>query len=168
MVKGASVKYTLVYIASIVAVNFGFVHVPLLPTPFGDMWPPMSLAVGLVFVLRDFAQREIGHWVLVAMLIGAALSYVMATPIIAVASLVAFSISELVDWALYSFTKRPFKDRILISSIISTPIDSAVFLGMIGLLSATSVTLMTLSKLLAAAVIYLGIKNTYQSSLVEK
>src|SRR5690606_40392935 len=55
--------------------NVGFVHVPLI-----HGWPPMSLAVGLVFVLRDFAQREVGHKVLFIMLIGAAISYLMASP----------------------------------------------------------------------------------------
>jgi queuosine precursor transporter len=48
--------YTLLYLASIVLINIGFICVPLI-----HGWPPMSLAVGLVFVLRDFAQREIGH-----------------------------------------------------------------------------------------------------------
>ena len=32
----------------------------------------MALIVGFVFVVRDFAQREVGHRVLLAMLAGAA------------------------------------------------------------------------------------------------
>ena len=88
-------KFTLSYIAAIVLVNMGFIYIPMIPI-LGEMFPPMSLVVGAVFILRDFAQREIGHKVLGAMLIGAGLSYIMADPFVAWASLVAFAISELV------------------------------------------------------------------------
>ncbi|MGF1461587.1 MAG: VUT family protein [Maricaulaceae bacterium] len=40
----------------------------------------------------------------------------------------AFAISEIVDWAVYTFTKRPLSQRILLSSAFSAPIDSTVFL----------------------------------------
>jgi hypothetical protein len=61
-------KYTISYIILIVLINIGFSFVPLVPV-FGEMFPPLSLAVGLIFVARDFAQREIGHKVIGAMLI---------------------------------------------------------------------------------------------------
>ena len=147
-------KYTAIYIVLIVLVNWGFTVTPLIPLPTGDMFPPMSLVVGFVFVSRDFAQREIGHSVIVAMLVGAVLSYFMADPYVALASLVAFSISEGADWAIYTWTKKPFAQRILLSSIASTPIDSAVFLAMIGHLSATAVVVMTLSKMIGAIIIW--------------
>lgn len=147
-------KYTAIYIVLIVLVNWGFTVTPLIPLPTGDMFPPMSLVVGFVFVSRDFAQREIGHSVIVAMLVGAVLSYFMADPYVALASLVAFLISEGADWAIYTWTKKPFAQRILLSSIASTPIDSAVFLAMIGHLSATAVVVMTLSKMIGAIIIW--------------
>ena len=125
-------KYTIAYITSIALINIGFVYVPLIPF-YDTMYPPMSIVVGLIFILRDFAQKEIGHRVFIAMLIGAFLSYIMANPYIAVASLVAFLVSETVDWGVYSFTKKPLHQRILLSSLISTPIDSAIFLSMIGI-----------------------------------
>lgn len=146
--------WTALYVLSIVAVNWGFSFVPLVPLPTGEMWPPMSLAVGLVFVLRDFAQREIGHKVLLAMLFGGALSYIMADPYVAIASVVAFAVSELADWALYTFTGKPFHQRVLLSSAVSTPIDSAIFLTMIGAFSVSGVVAMTLSKMLGALAIY--------------
>ena len=151
-------KYTIAYIVSIVLVNIGFVYVPMIPM-FGEMFPPMTLIVGLVFILRDFAQREIGHGVLGAMAIGAILSYIMADPFIAIASVVAFGISELVDWAVYTYTKRPLKQRILLSSAIGTPIDSAVFLTMIGFFNPIGFILMTLGKMIAALIIWWGIKD---------
>ena len=151
-------KYSLAYILSILAVNYGFSLVPPVPL-LGEMWPPMSLAVGAIFVLRDFAQREIGHRVIIAMLIGACLSYVMADPLVAVASVVAFLVSETADWAVYTYTKKPVKQRILLSSAIGTPIDSAIFLAMIGYFSIGGVALMVASKMVAALAVVKIIKK---------
>jgi uncharacterized PurR-regulated membrane protein YhhQ (DUF165 family) len=149
-----AIRFTILYVALIVLVNWGFTVVPLMPLPGGEMWPPMSLVVGLVFVARDYAQREIGHKVIIAMLVSAALSYVMANPFVAVASLSAFLISEFADWAVYSFTRRPFSQRVLLSSVIGTPLDSAVFLAIIGHFSLVGVVAMTLSKMLGALAVW--------------
>ena len=151
-------KYTIAYIVSIVLVNIGFVYIPMIPM-FGEMFPPMTLIVGLVFILRDFAQREIGHKVLVAMGIGAMLSYIMADPFVAIASVVAFFISEMVDWAVYTYTKRPLGQRILLSSAIGTPIDSAVFLSMLGFFSPVGFLLMVIGKMVAAVIIWWRIND---------
>ena len=145
---------TFVYIALVVLVNWAFTVVPLVKLPGGTMWPPVALLVGFVFVARDFAQREIGHYVLVAMAIGLGLSYFMAGPEVAIGSAAAFLISELADWAVYSFTRRPLSERILYSSIIGTPIDSVVFLGMVGFLSLAGAVAMTTSKLLGALIVW--------------
>mgnify|MGYP003676898736 FL=1 len=145
-------KYSIAYIVSILLVNVGFTLVPPVPL-LGEMWPPMSLAVGAIFVLRDFAQREISHRVIIAMLIGATLSYFMADPFVAIASLVAFLVSESADWAVYTYTKKPLKQRILLSSAIGTPLDSAIFLAMIGYFSIGGVILMVVSKMIAALLV---------------
>ena len=147
-------KYTIAYVVFIVLVNWGFSVVPLVEMWNGEKWPPMSLAVGLVFVLRDFAQREIGHRVWFAMGAAGVLSYLMADPFVALASVIAFAISEAAAWALYSYTQKPFAQRILLSSLVSTPLDSAVFLGVIGHLSWAGVIAMTLSKMVAALVVW--------------
>jgi len=146
--------YTLGYVALIVLVNWGFTVVPLVDLPGGEKWPPMSLVVGFIFVARDFAQREIGHRVILAMLVAGVVSYIMADPYVAMASVTAFLISEFADWAVYSFTGRPFSQRILISSAISTPIDSAVFLAMIGHFSIPGAVIMTASKMLGALAVW--------------
>ena len=143
-----------VYIALIVLVNWAFTVVPLVKLPDGTMWPPVALIVGFVFVARDFAQREVGHYVLVAMAVGVAISYAMAGPQIAMASAAAFLISELADWAVYSFTGRPLSQRILFSSILGTPVDTVIFLSMIGFFSVTGAVVMTASKLLGALIVW--------------
>jgi|TARA_R110000744_G_scaffold130904_6_gene238739 hypothetical protein len=146
-------KYTLAYIVLIVVVNYGFSVVPLIPF-MGEMFPIMSLVVGLIFVSRDFAQREIGHRVILAMIVAAGISYVMADPFVAIASLAAFTFSELADWTIYTFTKKEFKQRVLISSAVATPVDSVIFLTMIGHFSITGAVLMTASKMIGALVVW--------------
>ncbi len=147
-------RYTLLYVALIVAVNFLFSVVPLVELPGGTQWPPVALLVGFVFVARDFAQREIGHKVLLAMLVGVVISYFMADPFVAMASAAAFLISEMADWAVYTVTKRPLSERILYSSFLGAPIDSAVFLGMLGFASVPGVALMSASKLVGAFIVW--------------
>ena len=56
---------------------------------------PMSFAVGLIFVVRDYAQRAVGHWVIAAMLAAGVLSWWMADPFVALASVAAFAVSSL-------------------------------------------------------------------------
>ena len=142
------------YVLLIVAVNFGFSVVPLVALPWGDMFPPMALVVGFIFVVRDFAQRKVGQWVIPAMLVGGIISYFMADPFVAIASVTAFLVSEAFDWAVYTWTKTTFHHRILISSAVSTPVDSAIFLQMIGHFSWSGAAIMTASKMLAALAIW--------------
>jgi uncharacterized PurR-regulated membrane protein YhhQ (DUF165 family) len=163
IIRPAALFLTALYIALIVLVNWLFTVVPPVDMGGGDMWPPVALIVGLIFVARDFAQRAIGHWVLVAMLIAAVLSYYLADPFVAVASVAAFAISELADWLVYSFTKKTFAQRILFSSILATPIDSVVFLGILGWLSAPGVLAMTASKMIGALIVWNMVRHRMES-----
>jgi uncharacterized PurR-regulated membrane protein YhhQ (DUF165 family) len=144
------------YVALILLVNLMFSWIPLIETPIG-MLSPTALVVGIVFVARDYAQRAIGHWVLAGIVVGAALTWWLADPFVAYASVAAFVASEITDWLLYTVTKKPFYKRVWISSLISTPIDTAVFLFLISQVHIGTFILMVLSKLVAAAVIwYIG------------
>lgn len=145
---------TIAYILMIVGVNYAFTVLPLIALPGGSVLPAATFLVGAIFVMRDFAQREIGHWVLAAMFAAGVLSYWLASPEVAVASVAAFLVSELVDWAVYSFTRWPFPQRIILSSAVSTPIDSAVFLFAIGHLSMAGVVIMTAAKMVAAIIVW--------------
>lgn len=158
-------RFTALYIALIVAVNYGFSVVPLVELPGGVMWPPMSLVVGFVFIVRDFAQREIGHRILFAMAIGVGLSYVLADPYVAMWSAIAFMVSELADWAVYTFTKRPMSERVIFSSILSAPLDSAVFLIGLGIATPLAVGAMSASKLLGAIVVWALMRRREQQGI---
>lgn len=151
--------HAVVYIATVILVNYAFDVVPLQVLPGGELWSPVSLVVGFTFVIRDFAQREIGHWVLPAMLLGGVASWYMATPAIAVASVTAFLMGEFFDWAVFTITKKPFSQRILLSSVVGTPIDSAVFLAMVGIVSIPGIIVMTLSKMVGAFIVYLLVRR---------
>jgi queuosine precursor transporter len=152
------------YVAAVVLVNWLFSVVPMVITPWGDPWSVAAIVVGLVFIVRDYAQRAIGHWVLLGTAIGIAISYVMADPRVATASAAAFAASELSDWAIYSITKRPFAERVLLSSLVAVPIDTLVFLGGIGGLTATGFVVMCLSKLVALAIIVPRVRATPQTA----
>ena len=148
------IPYTALYIALIALVNWAFVVVDPIRLPGGVIWPPMTIFVGFVFVIRDFAQREIGHYVLAAMGVGVVLSYFMAGPNVAAASALAFLISEMADWAVFSFSRMSLSQRVLWSSVISTPIDTFVFLSMLDFFSITGAAVMTLSKLVGAVIVW--------------
>jgi hypothetical protein len=89
---------------------------------------PLTMVTGMVFVIRDFVQREMGHRVLVLMAIAVAWSFFYAWPVIALASGIAFAISEGVDWLMFTFTKYRLSTRILLSSAVAAPVDTTVFL----------------------------------------
>lgn len=89
---------------------------------------PMTMVTGLVFVIRDFVQRNMGHRVLFVMVLAIAWSFYYAWPVIALASGLAFAISETVDWLLFTFTKYKLSTRILLSSALAAPLDTTVFL----------------------------------------
>jgi len=151
-------KYAMLYIAAIVIANIGFTYLPMIPLPGGEMFAPMSFLVGFIFVIRDFAQKELGHKVLAAIVVGIGLSYILADPFVAVASAVAFAISEMADWLIYTVTKRSLRDRILISSAVSTPLDSAVFMLMLGFFSWYGFAVMVASKMLGAGIVWARLK----------
>lgn len=150
------------YISLIVGVNWLFEVTPLVELPGGELWSPAALVVGFVFVVRDFAQRRIGHNILWAMLAGIAISWWMASPQLALASALGFAVGEMADWALYTFTRKPFSQRILISSVLGAPLDSLVFLSLIGLASPASVGIMSLSKLVGAILVFILVRRREQ------
>ncbi|QWY83391.1 protein of unknown function DUF165 [Rhizobium phage RHph_X3_2] len=153
--KIAGFAFMAIYIATILGVNVGFSFVPMIETPLG-LLSPMAVVVGLTFVLRDYAQRYAGHYVLFGMAIGAILSFLLADPFVAFASLAAFTVAEGADYLMYTLTKRPFRDRVLLSSLISTPLDTGVFLLGISGFTWGTFLLMIASKMVAAVIVYIS------------
>ena len=144
---------TISYIILIVMINSIFVYAPYI-TIRGSLISSGDLVVGAVYILRDFVQREIKHYVILAMLLGCFFSYVLADKQIAVASVSAFFIGEFIDWAIYTFTKKPLSQRLLWSSGISAPIDSAVFLYLCNMLNPEGLLALILGKLIGIFAIW--------------
>ena len=88
---------------------------------------------GFGFVARDALQERGGtRWVLAAIVAGALLSAGLS-PAIAVASGVAFLMSELSDWAVYTpLRARSRTSAALLSNTVGAAIDSALFLMLAG------------------------------------
>ena len=126
--------WTALYVAAIVAVNWMFTAIAPWATPLGDLYLA-NIVVGFVFVLRDYAQREIGHSVLAATAVGGVLTWFMVDPAIALASITAFILSEMADWGVYSYMRRPLSQRILVSSLIAVPLDTLAFQYLAGYLT---------------------------------
>jgi Putative vitamin uptake transporter len=133
--------WAFIYVALIPFLNWTFgkgelLEVDLLPwlgPLFADttkpvVFQPLTMLTGLVFVVRDFVQREMGQRVLILMALAVAWSFYYAWPVIALASAVAFAVSETVDWALFTFTKYRLSTRIVLSSALASPVDTTVFL----------------------------------------
>lgn len=142
------------YISMILLINVLFVYLPGV-SAFGQSFSPADMMVGCIYIVRDFAQREIKHYIFIAMLVGAGLSYLLANQEIALASLAAFLVGETIDWAIFSFTKKPLSQRLIWSSALSSPIDSWVFLAVAHRLHLLEFTMMTLGKIIGILVLWL-------------
>jgi uncharacterized PurR-regulated membrane protein YhhQ (DUF165 family) len=145
------------YIAAIVLVNWLFVAVAPWQTSFGDLYVA-NVVVGFVFVLRDYGQRQIGQRILLATLLAGIITYFMVGQELAIGSLTAFFISEMADWAIFTFTKRPLQERILVSSAISVPLDTLAFQYLAGYLTPAAFTTEVLSKLVGVLVVWYLLK----------
>ena len=144
----------LAYIALIAGINLIYEITPLVTLPGGDLWSPVDIIVGFVFVIRDFAQRRVGHYVLLAMLAGIVISWFAVSKELALASAAAFAIGELADWAIFTATGKPFSQRILLSSLLGAPLDSLVFLTLVGLASPLAMSVQISSKLAGALLVF--------------
>lgn len=117
------------YAASIVLANVLITMVGIVPVGFGLMAPAGVYAAGIALWLRDETHRALGvRWTLTAIGIGAAISALLS-PGLALASGVAFGLSELADLCVYA----PLRERghiraVVASNVVGLVVDSALFL----------------------------------------
>jgi uncharacterized PurR-regulated membrane protein YhhQ (DUF165 family) len=145
---------TVSYLILIFFVNLLFPYFPishLLGPPFsaGD------LTVGVIYVARDFAQREVGRHVLFVMVSGCLMSYLFAEKAVVIASTCAFLAGETIEWAIYTFSGKPFSQRVLTSSLLGIPVDTIIFLYLINQLNSTGVLVMILAKSVGVMTVWL-------------
>lgn len=126
------------FIATIWAANYAVTHWGFTSVGFGLTAPAGVWFAGLAFTLRDIVHRSLGRIaVIVCILIGAAFSLAIeaSTSIpggkvtIAVASAIAFLISEFADLSVYEpIRNRGWLPAVLASNVVGLVIDSFLFI----------------------------------------
>lgn len=113
--------------------NLGTTCVPdgpcLIPVGFGFMAPSGVLMVGLSLFLRDLLHEALGWKAALAAIVGGSvLSLALASPELAVASLLAFALSELLDQAVYTpLRRRRLVAAVIASGVVGAAVDSVLF-----------------------------------------
>lgn len=131
--------FLIAYIACIPVANWLIQHIGtvcppegpcLIPVAPGLMAPSGVLMAGLALVLRDLVQRRLGvTYGLAAIGAGTVLSAALAPAPLVVASAVAFLLSELADFAVYTpLQKRGLVLAVAASSLVGLVADSLLFL----------------------------------------
>lgn len=102
----------------------------LIPVGFGLMAPSGVLMIGAALVLRDAVHRTLGwQYALAAIGAGAVISAGFSPAALVVASVAAFLLSELADFAVYApLAKRRLALAVALSGVVGAAVDSAVFL----------------------------------------
>lgn len=129
------------FVATVYGANWALDTYGIVPIGFGLMAPAGVYFAGLAFGLRDLLREAAGRtwrrWVLSAIAVGAILSYVLGDAVtlpgglvpIALASALAFGLSELADAAVYEPLRERGRARAaLASNLVGAVVDSALFL----------------------------------------
>ena len=117
------------YIATIFAANWAISTFGFVPVGFGLLAPAGVYFVGAGFTFRDLAQESVGRiWIVAAIVIGAGLS-AFVSPQFALASGVAFGLSEFADFAVYTpLRERGWLRAVAASNAVGLVVDSMLFL----------------------------------------
>lgn len=124
-------------VASVVIANWATSTFGFVPVGFGQAATAGTLAAGVALAARDAIQDALGKgWMLGFLAVAAALSYVVADPHIATASLFAFTVAELLDFAVYTpiRTNSVLGDRrwaaaVIASDLVGIVADTVIFIG---------------------------------------
>src|SRR3954453_5922701 len=119
------------YVAVIVLANWAISQFGFVPVGFGLMAPAGVYFAGVAFTLRDLVQEQLGRsWTVVAILVGAAVS-ALISPQFALASGLAFLVSELADFVVYTpLRQRHWLTAVTLSNTVGLIADSAIFLAL--------------------------------------
>lgn len=128
----------LLFVGTVFAANWALKRYGIVGVGFGLSAPAGVYFAGLAFGLRDALHEAAGRaWVLGSILVGAGLSYLIEDGVkipggvvaIAVASAVAFLLSELADLAVYTpLRERQWGVAVVASNLVGAVVDSALFL----------------------------------------
>ena len=122
------------FLACILAANYVTTEYGMVPVGFGLIATAGTYFAGLAFVLRDSLQDASGRAMTLAVIVaGALLSYLVSDPFIALASGVAFMVSETADLAVYTpLRSRGYIRAAIASNVVGSLVDTVLFLWIAG------------------------------------
>lgn len=145
----------------ILAANYVTSRYGIIPVGFGLMATAGTYFAGLTFILRDLLQDSAGKLATVlVILLGAAVSFAVADPFIALASAAAFALAELADLAVYTpLRRRGYVRAAVASNLVGALVDTLVFLTIAGFPVQDALAGQMVGKLAvtAAAVLLVGL-----------
>lgn len=147
------------FIGCIVAANYVTTEYGMVPVGFGLVATAGTYFAGLTFVLRDTVQDTAGKaWTVALIVAGAALSFVVSAPFIALASGVAFLVSEVADLCVYTpLRRRGFVRAAVASNVVGAFVDTVLFLWIAGFPIAGAVAGQMVGKLAVTLVVVLAV-----------
>ncbi len=132
---GKLISAIVVYVAAVVLANIVTDRMGLVTVGFGLYVTAGTYAAGFALLARDFVHRYGNRWIAItAVLVGGGVSWLMASPALAMASVVAFLAAEFTDLAVYEPLRRTkgFVRAALVSNVVSAPVDTLLFLYLAG------------------------------------
>lgn len=125
------------FVGCVVLANYLTARFHFVPVGFGQVAVAGTFAAGLALGLRDFIQDTLGRWAVVASITaGALLSFTVAPAALAAASTLAFLLSELADFAVYTplrararFGGTRWALAVTASNLVGAIVDTALFLA---------------------------------------
>jgi uncharacterized PurR-regulated membrane protein YhhQ (DUF165 family) len=148
------------FLATILAANYATSTYGLVAVGFGLTATAGTYFAGLAFVLRDAVQDTSGRLAALALIVvGAALSYAVADARIALASGVAFALSELADLAAYTpLRRRGYVRAAVASNVVGAVVDTFAFLTIAGFpVTGSTVAGQLVAKLTVTAVVVVAV-----------
>lgn len=117
-----------VFVANWLTNSYGFV-----PVGFGLSATAGTYAAGMSFGLRDALHEVTGRWVVVTAIVAGAGVSAVVSPSLALASGVAFLISESADLAVYEpLRQRRWVAAVVLSNLVGASLDTVIFLHLAG------------------------------------
>lgn len=122
------------FLVSILAANWLTTNYGFVPVGFGLEATAGTYLAGACFVFRDAVHDTAGRWASLAVIaVGGLLSFLVADPFIALASAVAFTVSETVDLAVYTpLRRRGYIRAAVASNFAGSFVDTVLFLWIAG------------------------------------
>jgi uncharacterized PurR-regulated membrane protein YhhQ (DUF165 family) len=147
------------FLACILAANYVTSRYGMVPVGFGLVATAGTYFAGLSFVLRDSLQDVAGkRWTLAVIAAGAVLSFLVSAPFIALASAVAFGLSEAADLAVYTPLRQSgYVRAATASNVVGSAVDTVAFLTIAGFPLGQAFAGQMVGKLAATALVILAV-----------